>query len=291
VPDSGPELLADYGTRNECWPSNIYRVAAYNMGNISMMRRMADIYEMKGMSPEATALRLDAERFARTVIDELYVPGKGCWSAVYPDGTRIEARNVMDFAALVNMLEDVTPAMREETIEFMEREMITKHWMRGLSPRDPDGARAANLSVLVNRADFNPWGCYDGYVAYTIDAMFLLGYPEKAMDFLRRTEIVTHEGPYSQGHQFYGPHRDERDAPIQISAAKYYGAYNIIAGGGFADRIIRTLFGYGPRLEGGDILYEPELPRGFIGELRHLRHRNKLYTITSDDAGLTSDEE
>ena len=69
---------------------------------------------------------------------------------------------------------------------FYSVELLMEHWMRGLSPWDPD----ANKSVAA-RCDFSR--CYDGSVAYTIDAMFKLGFPTKALDFLRRTTTVTYE--------------------------------------------------------------------------------------------------
>merc|ERR1740117_1489653 len=45
IPSKGYFIIADYGTRDETWPSYIYRVPSYNMPNAWMMRTLADIYE------------------------------------------------------------------------------------------------------------------------------------------------------------------------------------------------------------------------------------------------------
>jgi len=283
IPDGGYELIADYGTRNETWPSYIYRVPAYNMPNVWMMRTVSNIYERRGEATRAKELRTDAKRLARAIVEEMYVPGEGCWLSIYPDGRKVEARNVQDLVCLPYILEDITPTMRKEIMAFMEREMLAKHWIRGLSPRDPDADKP-----VAARPDFSQWGCFDGWVPLVADGIFRLGYPDKALAFLRRTEVVTHEGPYSQAHELYGPRRDEYDAPVRIAP---WMSFNVVDAGSFADVIIRTFFGYRPEYEGHAMLFEPEIPRGFEGKLLHVRKHGKFYTITSNSEGLTVTEE
>jgi len=283
IPDRGPDLIADYGTRNECWPSYIYRVPSYNMPNVWMMRTVSDIYESRGKASRAEELRTDANRLAQAIVDEMYVPGEGCWLSIYPDGRKVEARNVQDLVYLPYILDDLTPLMRAEIMAFMDREMLAKHWVRGLSPRDPDADKP-----VAARPDFSQWGCFDGWIPLVTDSIFVLGYPDKALDFLRRTEVVTHEGPYSQARELFGPRRDEYDAPVRIAP---WMSYNVVDGGSFADVIIRTFFGYSPEIEGDAMLSKPELSRGFEGKLLHLRHGDELHTITSHSEGISVNRE
>ena len=205
------------------------------------------------------------------------------------------------------MEDDIPLHARGEIMEFVERELLMEHWMRGLSPQDPD----ANKSVAA-RCDFSRWGCYDGSVAYTIDAMFKLGFPTKSLDFLRRTTSVTYEGPYGNARVAWGPNRNESSAAIR--KCEEAGGFNQQAGAGFTEVIIRTIFGFhggdhghgalqsgsgpahadaaGDSRDSASVLYEPHLARDLDGTLLHVRHRGKLFTITSNSStGLTMVQE
>jgi hypothetical protein len=57
-------------------------------------------------------------------------------------------------------------------------------------------------------------------------------------------------------------------------------------GGAFAETVLCTLFGYMPRLGDAPELLKADTPRGFVGELRHVRRGTNTYTIHSGDAGL-----
>jgi len=94
-----------------------------------------------------------------------------------------------------------------------------------------------------------------------------------------------YEGVYAQAREFYGAKRRDRDAPIRI--AQRQGCMRECTGGGaFAETVLCTLFGYLPKLNGAPELLNADTPRGFNGELRHLRHGTKTYTIHSRDSGL-----
>jgi hypothetical protein len=115
-----------------------------------------------------------------------------------------------------------------------------------------------------------------------MDVMCLFGEFDKALAFLRRTEEVTYEGPFAQAHELLGR---ENDALLRI-ANRGGQDFNEGCGAAFADVIIRSFFGYRPEMEDEITLLAPETPRGFSGELRHLAHHGKLYTLVSGGQGV-----
>ena len=111
-----------------------------------------------------------------------------------------------------------------------------------------------------------------------------------AIPFLRRTRAAIYEGAYAQAQEFYGVKRRDRDAPVRI--AQRQGCMRECTGGGaFAETVICTLFGYQPRLSDAPGLLNADTPRGFNGQLRHLRSGAQMYTIQSGNAGLRLQEE
>ena len=79
-------------------------------------------------------------------------------------------------------------------------------------------------------------------VAYTIDAIFKLGFNAQSLDLLRRTAGVTWEGPYGNARVAWGPSRYDSSAPIR--KREEAGGFNQQAGAGFSEVIIRTNFGF-----------------------------------------------
>jgi hypothetical protein len=57
-------------------------------------------------------------------------------------------------------------------------------------------------------------GAYDGWPALTAGTMWRFGFPGEAFDFYCHTVEVTKEGPFAQAREFYGPQRDQYDAPV-----------------------------------------------------------------------------
>jgi hypothetical protein len=57
-------------------------------------------------------------------------------------------------------------------------------------------------------------------------------------------------------------------------------------GGAFAETVLCTLFGYRPKLSGASELLNADMPRGFVGELRHVRSGMQRYIIRSGDTGV-----
>lgn len=275
------DKLADYGGAPnllECVPTYINKVPSFNAANVWMMREYANIMESTGNGREASELRTEAGEMAKAVMT-LYEPGKGVWASVHRDGTRVEMRHCYDFATVGRfMAADLPPAVREEMVEFVQRELLMEKWMRAQSMRD---VAAANS----DRPDHGPMGAYDAWPAVTVDAMCTLGYWKIAIPFLRRTSVAIYEGVYAQAREFYGPRRREYDAPVRI--AQREGCMRECTGGGaFAETIINTLFGYTPKLGHQLTLFEPDTPRGFAGELSHVRYGSDLFTIRSGSEGL-----
>ncbi|QEE28925.1 hypothetical protein FTW19_13505 [Terriglobus albidus] len=275
------DKLSDYGEAPnllECVPTYIHKVPSFNAANAWMMREYADIIEFAGNHSEANELRQEATEMVKAVMT-LYEPGKGVWASVHRDGSRVEMRHCYDFATVGRfMAADLPPTVRREMVEFVQRELLTEKWMRAQSMLD---VAAANS----DRPDHGPMGAYDAWPAVTVDAMCSLGYWKDAILFLRRTRAAIYEGVYAQAREFYGPRRREYDAPIRI--AQREGCMRECTGGGaFAETIINTLFGYIPKLGRQLTLSNPETPRGFEGELHHVRFGGDQFAIQSDSDGL-----
>jgi hypothetical protein len=140
-------------------------------------------------------------------------------------------------------------------------------------------------AATSDRPDHGSMGAYDAWPAVTVDAMCALGYWEDAILFLRRTQAAIYEGVYAQAHEFYGPTRGQYDAPVRI--AQRQGCMRECTGGGaFAETIIGTLFGYGAKPGRKFAVMDPQVRRGFRGELRHVRHGSELLRIRSGDTGV-----
>jgi hypothetical protein len=275
------DKLADYGEATnllECVPTYINKVPSFNAANVWMMREYADIMESTGNSKEADELRSEADEVAKAVMT-LYESGKGVWASLHRDGKRVEMRHCYDFATVGRfMAPDLPPTVRKEMVEFVESELSTEKWMRAQSMLD---VAAANS----DRPDHGPMGAYDAWPAVTVDAMCTLGYWNNAIPFLKRTRAAIYEGVYAQAHEFYGPRRREYDALVRI--AQREGCMRECTGGGaFAETIINTMFGYIPKLGQPLTLFEPDVPRGFAGELCHIRYGTDQFAIRSDNAGL-----
>ena len=275
------DQLADYGgalNLLECVPTYVNKVPSFNSANVWMMRELAEILEENGDGAEARQLRLDADVMFKAVMT-LYEPGKGVWASLHRDGTRVEMRHCYDFATVGRFLAaDLPPNVRREMVDFVQRELLMEKWMRAQSQLDV----AATIS---DRPDHGPMGAYDAWPAVTVDALCRLGYWNIAVPFLRRTQAAVYEGVYAQAREFYGVKRQERDAPVRI--AQRQGCMRECTGGGaYAETVLCTLFGYMPKLGDAAELLNADTPRGFVGELRHVRRGVQRYIIRSGDTGV-----
>jgi len=270
--------LGDYGGADnllECVPTYIHRVPSLNAANVWMLRRAARLLEASGQKVRAEELRSEAARLLPAVLD-LYVPGDGVWYSLHRDGSKVPLRHIYDFATVGRSIpEDLTPSMKKQMVAFVERELLTKNWLRAQSLADIAAAKS-------DRPDHGPMGSYDAWAAETIDVMWSFGYTDKALGLLHRIEELTYEGPFAQSHELLGRGHDAR-ARIAHRGSE---DCNAIATAAFADVILRALFGFRPELDEDLALFAPDVPRGFAGKLLHLRRGGKLYTISSGANGV-----
>ena len=195
-------------------------------------------------------------------------------------------RHCLDFQFVAQGIgDDLPPAVREEMRNFVDRELLMKNWMRAQSLQDP----AADKS---DRPDHGPMGAYSGWPPETTDGLCHLGDWQDALDFYRRCEAATHEGAFSQGAEFYGPKKRDYDAPVRIANAGTI-CREALCGADFTDVVIRAFFGFHPslNLDNQNPLWKANTPRGFNGQLRHVRWGKDLYIITSGPNGLTIEKE
>ena len=204
--------LADYGKASnllECVPTYIHEVASFNAANVWMMRHVAGIDDQVGNPVRASELRQEADRLLPAVL-ALYEPGQGVWDSLHRDGTRVQIRHVFDFATIgLTIKDDLSPKMRSEMTDFVERELLVDHWMRAQSLSDVAAAQS-------NRPDHGPMGAYCAWPAETIAVLDEFGEFGRALDFLHRCVDVTTEGPYSQSRALLGK---AHDSPIRIAPA------------------------------------------------------------------------
>jgi hypothetical protein len=273
--------LADYGENQnllECAPAYIGLVPSCNAQNVWMMREDAALQELKGNAARARELRGDAEKLLAAVLS-LYKPGDGVWYGLHDDGNRLELRHCVDYIYVGNALaNDLTPDMRREMTDFVKRELLMRDWMRAMSLKD-------TAAAVSDRPDHGPMGAYDGWPALTVGTMWRLGFPDDAFNFYCRTAEVTKEGPFAQAREFYGPHRDQYDAPVRI-AERDGCMKECISGVAFADVLVSTFFGFAPSLDGKTLLADPQTPRPFTGKLLNFSTRGKKLTISAGRSGV-----
>lgn len=279
--------LADYGKASnllECVPTYINEVPSFNAANVWMMRRAAELQAAGGNEKRAEELRAEAGRLLPAVM-ALYRPGQGVWDSLHRDGTRVEMRHVLDFATIgLTIPADLTPKMRKEMTGFVQRELLTDHWMRAQSLSDPAAAHS-------DRPDHGPMGAFSAWPGETIATFCEFGQFDEALDFLHRVADVTREGPFSQSRELMGR---TRGAAVRIAERGARGnpsqTYNASNGGSFAETIIRGFFGYRPDLLTANLVPDAR-PRGFEGELLNVRRRGRLYRLASTPQGVKVTEE
>jgi hypothetical protein len=286
-------MLADYGENEnllECAPRYVHRVPSFNAANVWMMRTVANIQQQHGNPARAKQFRQWADQIAAAVLD-LYKPGDGVWNALHRDGKRVELRHCYDFVCIGKFITaDLSPKIKREMVDFVERELLTDKWMRAMSPKD----KAAEIS---DRPDHGPMGAFDAWPALTADTMCKLGAWKKALDFIHSTQAVLYEGVYAQAREFYGPNRLQNDAPVRI-ALRGACMRECVGGGAFAEMIVGALFGFDPEFGPEfDPEFEPSprsdlqlrdsgTDRGFEGTLVNLPYRGILLDISSDNSGV-----
>jgi hypothetical protein len=237
-----------------------------NAANVWMMRLLAKIRSIRGEADRARDLNQLASQLAASVLT-LYVDGNGFWACQLTDGTKVEVRHCIDFfTTIASMKDDLGPRRIEEMLAFVDRELWTPHWLRALSVLDG----AASLSA---RADHGYAGSYDAWPALTVEATFIVGRKQEALERLRSLTPATKEGPFGQSHYV-----ETEQYPVR-KALSYGQDYFASASGSFAEVIVRTVFGFTPAA-GEEWTPVPTVVPGFEGQLRDLRYGGKLVTVS-----------
>ena len=276
--------LGDFGADEwnllECVPTYKHIVPSFNAGYIWMMRETASFYKLAGDNVKAEALTSKANEMLPLLM-KLYA-GNGVWNCLYPDKKTIEVRHCLDFMFMGRYLaNDLSGPMKKEMIDFVERELLTDHWMRAQSLLDS----AAENS---DRPDHGPLGAYDGWPAGTMDAMVQMGYGQKALDFYRAIEPVTYEGSWAQAHELWGDDKENAKAKVRIAERGWH-ARDAMAGIGMSQLMLKCFFGFNPDAEGNIIKPVPDVQ--FNGKMRHVLYAGKYYTITRKGGQVSFEEE
>jgi hypothetical protein len=278
--------LGDYGKIEnllEVVSTYLHEIAGMNAGNVSSMRFVANLLEHRGESVRAAQLRSEATDLARRINQKLYVPGKGWWKCGQPDGSFFEVRHCYDFLSVLdNMASDLSQSQKEEMSRFFWDELHSEYWMRALSPNDVD----ATWNI---RPDHSWLGAYAAWPPASAKGLYKIDRPERIAPWVKNLAKAGNQGPIGQAHFV------ETVFPLEDGAAykcpndpPYINDWCCIAGGGFADLVIDTIFGANPTLFEG-LTARPQL-KDFDGKARlvNLRHQDKRYTISANGASVVS---
>jgi hypothetical protein len=189
-------------------------------------------------------------------------------------------RHVFDFTTIgLTIHDDLSPQMRNEMTGFVQRELLTDHWMPAQSLSDPAAAHS-------DRPDHGPMGAFCAWPGETLATFCEFGEFGKALDFLHRCAAVTREGPFGQSRELLGK---TPDAPVRIAERGAKGrptqTYNASNGGSFAETIIRGFFGYQPDWLGQTLVPDPR-PRGFQGQLLNVWQHGRRFNLASAEQGI-----
>ena len=278
--------LADFGGDPwgllECVPTYIHVVPSFNAGYVWMMNEMSALHAKLGNQPQAADFKREADAMAQRVL-ALY-DKNGAWCSLHPDNKRVEVRHCLDFQFISKyMPQYLSDQMKAEMVDFVQRELLTDHWMRAQSLSDP----AAEHS---DRPDHGPMGAFDGWPAATMAGFCRLGYPQEAIDFYRRLEPVTHEGGWAQAHELWGPNQREKNAPVRI-ASRGWNNRDSSAGIAITDMLIRSLFGYRPNFDDKAGIRDQNVGSDFRGTLHHVRFGDAYFRVTYDGTKLKQERE
>ncbi len=218
--------LTDYGSYEnilECVSTYEHKIAAFNALNVQGMRFVADLTGDRELGKQADLL-------AREVLS-IYAGGP--FACLQPDGTRRIVRTILDFVYVGrSMTRDLPREVRAGMVEFFERELCTRDWLRALSPQDPNALTRLLPRFQTLRADHQATGSYDGWPARAASVLLRFGEREKALAWLERIQELTREGPFGQAH-FVHPDGRARKASF------YNGnCYLESAGCGFATTLL-----------------------------------------------------
>ena len=266
--------LADFGDNPvnllECVPTYKHIVPSFNIGYMWMMRETAKFYQKKGNNEKSDSLTQQSEKMMQNVL-KLYA-GNGVWNSLYPNNKKVEVRHVLDFIYFGKyMANEVSPEIKQEMIDFFNRELKTDSWMRAQSLSDISAEHS-------DRPDHGPLGSFDGWIPEVMDAISNMGYPQDALDFYRAIEPVTNEGCWAQAHELWGKNKLNKSARVRI-ASRGWNNRESSSGIGISQVMLKNFFGFNPQI-GGNILYNQKYwPFSNNNKLHHVFYNNKYYSI------------
>jgi hypothetical protein len=241
----------------------------------------------------------------------------GYWATLLPNKNRVEVRHVLDFHAVgislgggsdnTNGEGDLSATMRTEMAQFFTDEL----WRRGEVADDggpigwPIALSRQDALKYIDRPDHGTNGAYGSWPPLSFEALTVIETSfANSLPFLLSTVDSAHQGPYGQDQavQVVGPPRGAKDVRAfkTIAGATRYTA---VAGGAFADCILRRIFGYQPGWSslslpssaGGDrnmseAFWMRGLNRTISAELRNLRigatGQQHMVTVAANYKGL-----
>ena len=255
-----------------------------------MLRVVAGLHDASGNATAAAERRRQADAIAAAVESRLYVKGKGYFGTLYPSNATAPAkvvpvRTCLDFMYVTDAIaEDLAASTKAEMSAFFARELQRPHWMVALSAKDPI---ASNPNT---RRDDHGWtGAYNAWPALSFEALAKLGAGSAAglgdaMSFLVSTAPVTRNGPYGQA-DWVVTDRPEGTFKDVVPSGTRYTANN---GAAFSEAILRTVFGYAPRVGSEVGLWSPHASRGLAATLSGLRLPNgTLASVCSKASGVS----
>ncbi len=278
--------FGDYGKIEnllEVVSTYLHETAGMNAGNVSSMRFVANLLERRGESTRASQLRGEASQLAQRINQKLYTAGKGWWKCGQPDGSLVEVRHCYDFLAVLdNMADDLSDRQKEEMSRFFWEELHSEFWMRALSPNDVD----ATWNI---RPDHSWLGAYAAWPPATAKGLYKIDRSERVAAWVKNLAKAGNQGPIGQAHFV------ETVFPLEGGAAykcpndpPYINDWCCIAGGGFTDLVIDTIFGANLSLF-DPLKAQPKL-KDFDANARlvNVRHQGKKYTISASGATFLS---
>jgi hypothetical protein len=284
--DKSGHGFGDYGKIEnllEVVSTYLHETAGMNAGNVSSMRFVAELLDHRGDSARAAQLRVEARDLAQRMNEKLYVTGKGWWKCGQPDGSFYEVRHCYDFLSVLdNMASDLSQTQKNEMSRFFWQELHSNYWMRALSPNDVD----ATWNI---RPDHSWLGAYAAWPPATAKGLYKTDASSRVAAWLKNVAKAGNQGPIGQAHFV------ESVFPLEDGAAykcpndpPYINDWCCIAGGGFTDLVIDTIFGADCTLYDG-LKAQPKL-QDFDANARliNLRHQGKKYELSRDGSKLIS---
>lgn len=219
-----------------CVPDYIHTTAALTAGNIYMLSRFADLLRLSNYTAfpiSPTNLTLGASAGLSALQAKL--ASGGPWACLYPNGSLVVVRHVMDFAYISTLIgSEINASLAAEMCAFVNKELIALPWMRALSLSDPEAP--------IARPDHGSDGAYPAWPAMTASGLVMCQNWSSTVEMLRSIAFVTQQGVIGQAVQLPNtPDSDGCSAPFKTNIG--YTRYTALAGGAFADVIVNNLFG------------------------------------------------